>query len=190
MFKKYLPYTIIFVIILMFTLTYVSVPLYKLFCQTYALGGATAAVDISKLQNKVISTGGLLFKNNGSSTEKYINLFFHAQVHDSLPLTFYSDQPSFKAFIGKCTLIIFKLYNHSDADIMFSSTYNVLPYKAGLYFNKVQCFCFEDQIIEGNSSIDLPVLFFIDPDFIHDSAMSNINNIVLSYSVFKIDSPF
>jgi cytochrome c oxidase assembly protein subunit 11 len=160
----------------MFTLTYVSVPLYKIFCQNFGLGGAVQtlkSLDIS-IQNNI-------------AVNKYVNFWFNAQVHDKLPLVFHAEDLNLKVCIGKSTLVFFNLYNYSSSDILFSSTYNIVPYKAGLYFNKIQCFCFEDQIIEGKQFIELPVFFFIDKGFLTDSSMKNINNVALSYSIFKID---
>jgi cytochrome c oxidase assembly protein subunit 11 len=65
------------------------------------------------------------------------------------------------------------------------ATYNVFPPKAGLYFNKIQCFCFEEQRLEAGEEIDMPVFFFIDPEFESDPAMRNVSSIVLSYTFFK-----
>ncbi len=174
---KFKFYHLLLICLIMFTLTYISVPLYKIFCQNYGLGGSIQYTDNVKqaLQNTFVTTN------------KYVNFWFNAQVHDKLPLVFNCDNLNLKVYVGKSTLVFFNLYNYSSEDIFFSSTYNVVPYKAGLYFNKIQCFCFEDQIIEGKQAIELPVFFFIDNKFLYDPAMKNINNIALSYSIFKID---
>lgn len=174
---RFSSFSLIFICLLMFTLTYVSVPLYKIFCQNFGLGGAV----------QVDTNLDVLLQNNLVSTNKYVNFWFNAQVHDKLPLTFYAENLNLKVYVGKSTLVFFNLYNYSNKDIFFSSTYNIVPYKAGLYFNKIQCFCFEDQIIEGRQSIELPILFYIDKQFLVDPTMQNINDIALSYSIFKID---
>lgn len=168
---------LILICILMFTLTYVSVPLYKIFCQNYGLGGAVQVYNGFDIELPL----------NTVKTNKYVNFWFNAQVHDRLPLTFYAEDLNLKVYIGKSTLVFFNLYNYSSSDIFFSSTYNIVPYKAGLYFNKIQCFCFEDQIVEGKQFIELPVFFFIDNEFLKDSGMKHVNNIALSYSIFKIE---
>ena len=65
------------------------------------------------------------------------------------------------------------------------ATYNVYPPKAGLYFNKIQCFCFEEQRLGAREEIDMPVFFYIDPEIVDDPAMQNVSNITLSYTFFK-----
>lgn len=175
--QRFSSFSLVCICLLMFTLTYISVPLYKIFCQNFGLGGAV----------QVDANLDLLLQNNLVSTNKYVNFWFNAQVHDTLPLTFYAENLNLKVYVGKSTLVFFNLYNYSNHDIFFSSTYNIVPYKAGLYFNKIQCFCFEDQIIEGRQSIELPILFYIDKQFLIDPVMGNINDIALSYSIFKIE---
>jgi len=61
----------------------------------------------------------------------------------------------------------------------------VHPPKAGLYFNKIQCFCFEEQRLGAEEEIDMPVFFYIDPDIVNDLSMQNVTNITLSYTFFK-----
>jgi hypothetical protein len=48
------------------------------------------------------------------------------------------------------------------------STYNVVPDKAAYYFNKVQCFCFEEQRLRGGEVVDMPVFFYLDPELVDD----------------------
>ena len=67
------------------------------------------------------------------------------------------------------------------------STYNVAPQQAGQYFNKIQCFCFEEQRLRARENIDMPVFFYIDPEFALDPYMKNINHLTLSYTFFKVD---
>ncbi|XP_058803873.1 cytochrome c oxidase assembly protein COX11, mitochondrial isoform X2 [Phymastichus coffea] len=55
----------------------------------------------------------------------------------------------------------------------------------GQYFNKIQCFCFEEQRLEPNEQVDMPVFFFVDPDFSEDPKMEMVNELVLSYTFFE-----
>ena len=61
----------------------------------------------------------------------------------------------------------------------------MIPSKAALYFNKIQCFCFEEQRLEPGEEVDMPVFFFIDPEMLLDPSLCNVNNIILSYTFFK-----
>jgi cytochrome c oxidase assembly protein subunit 11 len=67
------------------------------------------------------------------------------------------------------------------------ATYNVQPNKAGAYFNKVQCFCFEEQRLRAGEEVDMPVFFYLDPEFASDPAMADVNNVILSYTFFRSD---
>ena len=86
---------------------------------------------------------------------------------------------------GETALAFYTVKNNSNKAIIGVATYNVIPSKAALYFNKIQCFCFEEQRLEPNEEIDMPVFFFIDPEILNDPALSSINNIILSYTFFK-----
>ncbi len=67
------------------------------------------------------------------------------------------------------------------------STYNVSPQQAGAYFNKIQCFCFEEQKLRPGEKIDMPVFFYVDPEFATDPKMRGIDHLTLSYTFFKVD---
>ena len=86
---------------------------------------------------------------------------------------------------GETALAFFTAKNNSDKAVIGVATYNVIPSKAALYFNKIQCFCFEEQRLEPHEEIDMPVFFFIDPEMLDDPALGNINDIILSYTFFK-----
>lgn len=167
----------------MFSLTYLFVPLYKIFCQAVGVGGYNPEINdfISLYQ-----TGNLFATYDSNTIVPYVNISFQTHIHDNLPLLFFSENSYLKVPIGKSVLIFFNLVNFSDETILFSSTYNVIPAQVNSYFNKIQCFCFEDQIIEPKQSVELPVFFCIDPSYVKDLNVSNITNIILSYSIFKI----
>jgi len=60
---------------------------------------------------------------------------------------------------------------------------------AALYFNKIQCFCFGEQLLKAREKIDMPVFFFIDPAFLEDKAMTGVDTITLSYTFFRAGDP-
>lgn len=91
-----------------------------------------------------------------------------------------------KVYPGDTALTFYIAHNLSDEAITGVATYNVSPPKAGIYFNKIQCFCFEEQRLKGNEYVELPILFFIDSDFLIDPKMHDIDTITLSYTFFKI----
>lgn len=86
---------------------------------------------------------------------------------------------------GETALAFYTAYNPTDKPITGVSTYNVLPMRAGLYFSKIQCFCFEEQRLKPHEEIDMPVFFFVDPAILDDPAMENVRDITLSYTFFR-----
>lgn len=114
-----------------------------------------------------------------------LTIEFTSSVHDSCPMKFTPCQNNVKIIAGETALAFYTCKNLSPHPITAVSTYNVYPPQAGRYFNKVQCFCFEEQRILGNEEVDLPVLFYIDPEFYDDAGAEGICDITLSYSFFK-----
>ena len=157
-----------------FGLSYASVPLYKVFCQMTGFGGTTQrATDIKASTVKPVQGG------------KIIRVDFTATVHSALPWKFLPTQRDVRIVPGETALAFYTVKNMSDKAITGVATYNVFPPKAGLYFNKIQCFCFEEQRLGPHEDIDMPVFFFIDPEIVDDPAMENVKNITLSYTFFK-----
>lgn len=157
-----------------FGLAYASVPLYKVFCQMTGFGGTTQRATELKASTVKPVQGG-----------KIIRVDFTASVHSTLPWKFQPTQRDVRVVPGETALAFYTVKNTSDKAITGVATYNVFPPKAGLYFNKIQCFCFEEQRLGPREEIDMPVFFFIDPEIVDDPAMENVNNITLSYTFFK-----
>ncbi len=83
-------------------------------------------------------------------------------------------------------MIFYLAHNLSDDAVTGVATYNITPSRAGIYLNKVQCFCFEEQRLKGHESVELPILFYIDPDFSNDPKIQDIDTITLSYTFYRL----
>lgn len=118
---------------------------------------------------------------------RLISVHFDSTVGDVLPWTFTPTQRNVKIVPGETALSFFTATNHSEKAITGVATYNVHPPRAGLYFNKVQCFCFEEQRLLPGETVDMPVFFFVDPEFAKDPQLARVNNITLSYTFFQTD---
>jgi cytochrome c oxidase assembly protein subunit 11 len=103
-----------------------------------------------------------------------ITVRFDSTVGDVLPWSFVPAQLDVKVVPGETALSFFTATNHSDKAITGVATYNVHPPKVGLYFNKIQCFCFEEQRLLPGETVDMPVFFFIDPDIIDDPQLKHV----------------
>ena len=109
---------------------------------------------------------------------------FNADVNDSINWSFQAPKDiTFK--IGENKLVKYQATNLSDITSSGTATFNVLPEKVGPYFIKTQCFCFEKQMLEPNQTVEMPVVFYIDPSIVEDPGMADIDTITLSYTFFK-----
>ncbi len=118
---------------------------------------------------------------------RLITVRFDSTVGDIMPWSFVPTQLDVKVVPGETALSFFTATNHSDKAITGVATYNVHPPRAGLYFNKIQCFCFEEQRLLPGETVDMPVFFFIDPEYAGDPQLKRINNVTLSYTFFQTD---
>lgn len=146
---------------------YASVPLYRAFCQLTGFDGtvrqATAAPD------KVL--------------DRKLTIRFDANVRD-LPWTFTPDQVSQELKIGDTGLAFFRVTNNGPTPLTGRASYNVVPESAGLYFQKLECFCFSDQTIAPGATVEFPVVYFVDPKFADDFETKGAQEITLSYTFF------
>ena len=152
----------------MIVLVAFSVPLYNLFCRVTGYGGTTS------------------FSENISTItiDQEIKLQFNADVNDSINWSFQApENVQFK--VGENMLVNYKAKNLSNIQTIGTATFNVLPEKVGPYFIKTQCFCFEKQTLNPGESVDMPVVFYVDPAISEDPTMKDVEEITLSYTFFK-----
>jgi cytochrome c oxidase assembly protein subunit 11 len=156
-------------------LTYAAVPLYRLFCSVTGFGGTTQVVSDK------FSPENLVPRRDA----RRIRVTFNADVSQALPWSFHPQQREVYVYPGETALVFYTAKNNSDRDLVGISTYNVTPNKAGAYFNKIQCFCFEEQILRAGEEVDMPIFFFIDPDIVEEPQMRDVDTITLSYTFFN-----
>lgn len=155
---------------LMVGLVAVSVPLYNLFCRATGYGGTTQVAD-----------------HAGAAIGRTITVRFDASLAKDMPWRFQPQQRQITTHLGEPTLAIFSATNLSDKAVIGTATFNVTPAKAGVYFNKIQCFCFTEQRLEPGQTVDMPVSFFVDPALADDDTTSEVTTITLSYTFFDIN---
>jgi cytochrome c oxidase assembly protein subunit 11 len=153
----------------MIGVTYASVPLYKLFCQVTGYGGTTQRVD--EASAKVI--------------DREITIRFDANVSGDLPWLFQPKQREVTIKIGETKLISYEATNLFNTPTRGKATFNVVPELAGAYFNKLQCFCFIDTTLKPGEKLDMPVVFFVDPEIVNEVDLKDIKTITLSYTMFS-----
>ena len=159
-------------------LAYLSVPLYRIFCQVTGFGGTTQSTQDGNLLDEIVS---------GKKMGRPIDIHFTSHVADGLPWQFEPLQHDLALRVGQTCLAFYNAKNKSDKPIVGVATYNVFPSRAGLYFHKVQCFCFDEQRLAPYEDVDMPVFFFIDPEIENDKYLKDVNNITLSYTFFRVE---
>ncbi|XVF69187.1 hypothetical protein PTKIN_Ptkin11bG0060300 [Pterospermum kingtungense] len=159
--------------------SYAAVPLYRRFCQATGYGGTVQRRE--SVEEKIAR-----HEKDGTEATREIVVQFNADVADGMPWKFIPTQREVRVKPGESALAFYTAENRSSTPITGVSTYNVTPMKAAVYFNKIQCFCFEEQRLLPGEQIDMPVFFYIDPEFETDPRMDGINNIILSYTFFKV----
>ncbi len=172
--RKILTVAAIFVAIaVMTTITSYSVTLYRLFCQATGANGTTQRVA------------------TGSTTQaaREVTVLFDTNVAPGLPWRFVPLQRQVTLHLGQDQLVLFEAQNLSDHDMVGHATFNVTPEKAGLYFKKIQCFCFSEERLAAGETAQMPVDFFVDPALGTDPSTADVHQITLSYTFFESRNP-
>lgn len=159
------------VVLGMLALAFASKPLYDTFCRVTGFGGTTRVATAAP--SEVLS--------------RELEVRFDANVADA-PLLFRPLKVSHKLPIGAHGLAAYEVTNVSDNDVSVIAAYNVTPHTAGRYFNKLECFCFEERIIKAGETKKLPVVFFIAPELAEEKLMDNVETITLSYTFYQTDN--
>ncbi len=150
-------------------LSFASVPLYRLFCQVTGYGGTTQIAAAAP----------------GAVSERVIKVRFNADTAPDLPWSFKPVQREIALKVGESGLAYYRARNLATEAVTGTSTFNVTPLKAGRYFSKVQCFCFDEQRLEAGQELDMAVTFFVDPEILSDRNLDEVKTITLSYTFFR-----
>lgn len=153
----------------MIGLTYASVPLYSLFCAVTGFGGTTQRAEAAAAR----------------VVDRKIAIRFNADTNSALPWSFKPEQKELVLKLGETGFAAYRAENRGAKPTVGTAVYNVTPDKAGAYFNKMQCFCFTEQILEPGQVVDMPVVFFVDPSMADDPNMDDVTTITLSYTFFR-----
>lgn len=154
-------------------LAWASVPLYDWFCRVTGYGGAT---DVAAAGSEEI-------------LDKTIKIRFDASKERDFPWEFRPLQREMEIRIGETGLAFYEAYNPTDKPIAGSASYNVTPFEAGGFFSKIDCFCFEEQVLQPGERVEMPVTFFVEPEIVNDRDAKFTHTITLSYTFYQIDLP-
>ncbi|MEO1536598.1 MAG: cytochrome c oxidase assembly protein [Pseudomonadota bacterium] len=160
------------VILTMGTLAWASVPLYDLFCRVTGWGGATDIADAAP-----------------GAIDEEVTVRFDASNAAGMPWEFKPVELKQRIRIGDEGLAFYEAYNPTNRTIAGTASFNVAPYSAGAYFSKIQCFCFEMQVLEPGQRVSMPVSYFVEPEILEDADARFVKTITLSYTFHETDLP-
>lgn len=151
---------------------YAAVPLYEIFCRVTGYGGTTQRVG--EAQAATIQ-----------ATNRVMSVRFDSNVNSALPWSFKPENPVDRVSVGARDMAIYIAKNNSNRPVVGTATFNVTPVQAGKYFNKVQCFCFTEQLLKPGQTMRMPVLYYVDPAIMDDPETRDIEEITLSYTFYR-----
>lgn len=160
-------------VVVMGGLAWASVPFYDWFCRVTGFGGVTGVSEVAP----------------DDVLDQTITVRFDGSLHSNMAWEFKPVEREMEVRIGETGLAFYEAYNPTDRPIAGSASYNVTPYQAGGFFNKIQCFCFEEQVLQPGERVEMPVTFYVDPEIVEDRDGKFIHTITLSYTFYEIDLP-
>lgn len=161
------------VVVLMGSLAWAAVPFYDWFCRVTGFGGTTGVAEAAP----------------EDILDQTITIRFDASKAKDMAWEFKPVEREMQVRIGETGLAFYEAYNPTDRPIAGQASYNVAPYSAGGYFQKIACFCFEEQVLEPGERVQMPVTFFVDPELVDDLEARYVHTITLSYTFYEIDLP-
>lgn len=155
----------------MLGLAFASVPLYRLFCQVTGLNGTTQRAEQAP-----------------GAAAGQVSVRFDGNVNPKLPWRFEPVEDKVRIAPGARTQVMYRAANLTARPTTGTATFNVSPARAGKYFSKIECFCFREQTLKAGQSVDMPVVFFVDPKLRDDPDTRDIDEITLSYTFYPVES--
>ena len=156
----------------MLALAFASVPLYRMFCELTGFDGTPLRAERAP-----------------GAVAGEVGVRFDANVNGALPWKFEPVQETVRIQPGARTQIMYRATNLTARTTTGTASFNVSPQTAAPYFSKIECFCFTEQTLKGGESVDMPVVFFVDPKIREDEGTRHIDEITLSYTFYPVEKP-
>lgn len=153
----------------MLGLSFAAAPLYDLFCRTTGYGGTPIRAEAAP----------------GGVSDRVMTVRFDTNIDPTLPWAFYPEERAVTVKVGENRLVYFRAENRSDRTIVGRAAFNVVPDVAARYFDKIQCFCFNEQKLQAGESVAMPVSFFVSPEILKDRRFDGLSELTLSYTFFS-----
>ena len=158
-------FSLLSVLALMTGIVVYSPELYNMFCAATGYGGTTQRAEVS----------------SGDVLEEKITVKFDALASRVMNWEFKPMQREIRAHIGETVTVKYMAKNLNDHPVTGTATYNVTPEIAGSFFNKIECFCFTEQTLAAHEQVEMPIIFYVDPEIVEDKSGRRVKEITLSY---------
>ena len=160
-------------VVVMGALAWASVPFYDWFCRVTGFGGVPQQVA----------------EGQGEVLDQTITVRFDGTLNSGMAWNFAPVVREMEIRIGETGLAFYEAHNPTDRPIAGQASYNVTPYTAGAFFDKIDCFCFQEQVLAPGETVQMPVSFYVDPEIVNDADGKYVHTITLSYTFYEIDLP-
>jgi len=160
-------------VVVMGALAWASVPFYDWFCRVTGFGGTPS--QVTDVSDEIL--------------DQTIKVRFDGTLNNNMAWEFKPVVHEMEVRIGEMALAFYEAHNPTSRPIAGQASYNVTPYTAGAFFDKVDCFCFEEQVLAPGETVQMPVSFFVDPEIVKDRDGQYVHTITLSYTFYEIDLP-
>lgn len=161
------------VVVTMGSLSFAAVPFYDWFCRVTGFGGTTSVAEAPS--DRIL--------------DQTINVRFDASLERGMPWEFRPMQREMTVRLGETGLAFYEAHNPTDRPVAGTASFNVTPYAAGGYFTKIDCFCFEMQVLQPGETVQMPVTFYVDPEITTDREGKFVHTITLSYTFHETALP-
>jgi cytochrome c oxidase assembly protein subunit 11 len=148
--------------------SFAAVPLYSWFCRTTGFGGTTQRTHAAPTQ----------------TANRTITVYFDSNVAAGLPWSFEPERRTIDVKLGEVVTVYYKVTNDAARVTTGLAAYNVSPPTTGIYFEKINCFCFTEQALKAGEKRDMAVVFYVDPKLAKDSEQDGTKMITLSYTFY------
>ncbi len=171
--NRKLAFSLLALVTSMLMLSFAAVPFYNWFCRVTGFGGVTQQAEAPS--DRVL--------------DRTIKVRFDGSLEKGMPWEFKPVAHEMELKIGETGLAFYEAYNPTDQAIAGTASFNVYPYSAGAYFTKIDCFCFEMQVLQPGERVQMPVTFYVDPEIVEDIEAKYVKSITLSYTFHVTDLP-
>ncbi len=153
--------------------SFAAVPLYSWFCRTTGFGGTTQVAKTAPTQ----------------TSSRTVTVRFNSNIAAGLPWSFEPERRTIDLRLGEVATVYYKVTNEAARVTVGQAGYNVSPPTVGIYFEKINCFCFTTQTMKPGETRDMAVVFYVDPKLAKDSDQDSLNTITLSYTFYPVREP-